>query len=153
MYIDDILLIVQSPEILKQYTLTTLGLLEALGHLVNYPKSQLTHTQSTTFLWLVVNCKTVELNLPSSQVQDYLEGSIAPPHTSSDYINWHNSMESCQQQSTQPHCTTGDKMEWTYKVVINTTQGQPVLQQLPPFRSNSKTYRGVLGCLRSCGSG
>ena len=57
MYIDDILLIAQSPEILKQYTLTTLDLLEALGHLVNYPKPQLTHTQSTTLPWFVVNCK------------------------------------------------------------------------------------------------
>ena len=79
MYIDDILLIAQSPEILKQYTLTTLDLLEALGHLVNYPKSQLTHTQSTTFLWFVVNCKTGELSLPISQGQDHSEGSIAPP--------------------------------------------------------------------------
>ena len=45
-------------------------------------------------------------------------------------------MESCQQQSqqsTQPHCTTGDEMKWTYGVVINTPQEQPVPLQLPPF--------------------
>ena len=48
-YIDDILLIAQSPELLKQHTLATLNLLAALGYLVNYPKSQLIPTQSTTF--------------------------------------------------------------------------------------------------------
>ena len=40
-YIDHILLVAQSPKLLKQHTLATLNLLEALGYLVNYPKSQL----------------------------------------------------------------------------------------------------------------
>ena len=47
-YIDNILLIAQSLELLKQHTLATLNLLEALGYLVNYPKSQLIPTHSTT---------------------------------------------------------------------------------------------------------
>lgn len=39
-YIDDILLIAQFHELLKQHTLATLNLLAAVGYLVNYPKSQ-----------------------------------------------------------------------------------------------------------------
>ena len=69
MYINDILLIAQSPKLLKQHTLATLDLLEALGYLVNYPKSQLTPTQTTTFLGFVVICTTWELSLPISKVK------------------------------------------------------------------------------------
>ena len=69
MYINDILLIAQSPKLLKQHTLATLDLFEALGHLVNYPKSQLTPTQTTTFLGFVVICTTWELSLPISKVK------------------------------------------------------------------------------------
>ena len=68
-YIDDILLIAQSPKLLKQHTLATLNLLEAPGYLVNYPKSQLIPTQSTTFLGFVVDCQMGELSLPSSKVK------------------------------------------------------------------------------------
>ena len=112
MYIDDILLIAQSPEILKQYTLTTLDLLEALGHLVNYPKSQLTHTQSTTLLWFVVNCKTGELSLPISQGQDHSEGSIAPPHTSSDYSTSTGTIQRKVVNSSPPSPTALLVMKW-----------------------------------------
>ena len=62
-------MIAQSTKLLKQHTLATLDLFEALGHLVNYPKSQLTPTQTTTFLGFIVNCKTWELSLPISKVK------------------------------------------------------------------------------------
>ena len=93
MYIDDILLIAQSPKLLKQHTLSTLNLLEALGYLVNYPKSQLIPTQSTTFLGFVVDCQTGELSLPSSKVksiqkeaQHLLTQPLITPHQLAQFI-------------------------------------------------------------------
>ena len=145
MYKDDILQIAQSPEILKQHTLTTLDLLEALGHLVNYPKSKLAHTQSTIFLGLVVNCKTGELSFPISKVKTIqkearllLTQALITP---CQLTQFNGKLSAAILAVHQPHCTTGDEMEWTYEAVINTTQGQPAASSIYMFLSpSSKNY-------------
>lgn len=67
-YIDDILLMPQSEEAPRNQTALTLNLLEALGFLVNYPKSQLQPTQTIEFLGFQVDSKLGCLSLPEAKV-------------------------------------------------------------------------------------
>ena len=67
-YIDDILLMGQAKEIVQDHTAITLDLLEALGFLVNYPKSQLVPTQSLDSLGFRINSITMSLSLPDTKI-------------------------------------------------------------------------------------
>lgn len=63
MYIDNILLFARTKERARNHTAMTLDLLEALGFLVNYPKSQLTPSQTIVFLGFQIDSKSVSLSL------------------------------------------------------------------------------------------
>ena len=67
-HIDDILHMGQGEEIVQDHTAITLNLLEALGYLVNYPKSQLVPMQSLDFLGFRINSITMPLSLPDTKV-------------------------------------------------------------------------------------
>lgn len=67
-YLDDLLLMNRNQEVLKGQTLSALDLLEALGFLVNYPKSQLTPVQEVEYLGFLINSMRRELQLPRSKV-------------------------------------------------------------------------------------
>ena len=62
-YLDDLLLLNQAKEVLSEDKALCVNLLESLGFLVNYVKSELTPTQETTFLGFVINSKIRELSL------------------------------------------------------------------------------------------
>lgn len=63
MYIDNILLFAGTKERARDHTAMTLDFLEALGFLVNYPKSQLTPSQTIVFLGFQIDSKSVSLSL------------------------------------------------------------------------------------------
>ena len=63
MYIDDILIMAESEILAKEHTVGLIHLLENLGFVINYPKSQLTPTQEIEFLGFVINSNTMELKL------------------------------------------------------------------------------------------
>ena len=68
-YLDDILLLDQDKAKLMEHTATTLSLLEALGFLVNYPKSVLELSQKPIFLGFVIDSVKKELNLPQEKIE------------------------------------------------------------------------------------
>ena len=63
-YIDDILLIAESKEMLINHLAGTVHLLENLGFIINQKKSVLTPAQSMEFLGLTVDSLAMELRLP-----------------------------------------------------------------------------------------
>ena len=63
-YLDDLLLMNRNQEILKEQTLAALDILEALGFLVNYPKSQLMSAQEVEYLGFLISSMRKELQLP-----------------------------------------------------------------------------------------
>ena len=67
-YLDDLLLMNRNREVLKEQTLTALDILEALGFLVNYPKSQLIPAQEVEYLGFLINSVHKELQLPRSKL-------------------------------------------------------------------------------------
>ena len=67
-YLDDILLLDQDRAKLIEHTATTLLLLEALGFLVNYPKSVLEPTQKLIYLGFIIDSITKELSLPQEKM-------------------------------------------------------------------------------------
>ena len=67
-YLDDLLLLDQDKERLKEHTAIALAILEALGFLVNYPKSSLSPGQIVTFLGFVIDSRARTLSLPPEKV-------------------------------------------------------------------------------------
>ena len=67
-YQDDVLLLDQNKERLGEHTAIALAVLEALGFLVNYPKSSLIPDQEITFLGFVINSRDKTLSLPREKV-------------------------------------------------------------------------------------
>ena len=67
-FIDNILLIRPSEEVVMSHMSLTLDLLESLGFLVNYPKSHLTPTSKIDFLGFQVNSAPMSLSLPHTKV-------------------------------------------------------------------------------------
>ena len=67
-YLDDLLLMNGNQEALKEQTLMALDILEALGFLVNYPKSQLTPVQEVEYLGFLISSMCKELQLPKTKV-------------------------------------------------------------------------------------
>ena len=68
-YIDDILIIANTESLLRDHIMGVVYLLENLGFVLNYPKSQLIPTQEIEFLGFVVNSTTMELKLPGEKVK------------------------------------------------------------------------------------
>ena len=69
MYIDDILIMAESEILAKEHTVGLIHLLENLGFVINYPKSQLTPTQEIEFLGFVINSNSMELKLPGEKIK------------------------------------------------------------------------------------
>ena len=67
-YLDDLLLMNKSPSTLKEHTTLTLDLLEALGFLVNYPKSHLTPSQEMEYLGFLIDSTQKKLRLPKAKL-------------------------------------------------------------------------------------
>ena len=67
-FIDDILLMGPSEEMVLSHTALTLDLLESLGFLINYPKSHLTPARKIDFLGFQVDSSTMALSLPESKI-------------------------------------------------------------------------------------
>ena len=75
-YLDDILLLSESPEASRKDTHALLDLLTRLGFLINWPKSVLVPTQSIEFLGQKLNSVTMMISLPLNKVSSlrYLVG-------------------------------------------------------------------------------
>ena len=67
-YLDDLLIMQQDREVLVEHTATVVHLLEALGFLINYPKSHLEPSQILNFLGFVVDSLKRELRLPQEKL-------------------------------------------------------------------------------------
>ena len=67
-YLDDILLINQDPEILQREGKTLCHLLERLGFIVNMKKSVLVPSQKVEFLGMMVDTCAMQLSLPKAKV-------------------------------------------------------------------------------------
>ena len=68
-YLDDILLLEQDKTRLIEHTATTVSLLEALGFLMNYPKSALEPAQKLIFLGFTIDSVMKELSLPQEKME------------------------------------------------------------------------------------
>ena len=64
-YIDDMLLLVETKAAASQQMLLLLDLLEALGFCVNYNKSVLEPAQEIEFLGFLVNSESMSIALPA----------------------------------------------------------------------------------------
>ena len=67
-YLDDILIMNQTPTGLQREMSTAIHLLENLGFVINLTKSQLKPTQTLEFLWFIVDTKNMTLVLPQGKV-------------------------------------------------------------------------------------
>ena len=67
-YLDDLLLLNQKKKSFKEHTVIALEILEALGFLVNYPKSSMTPDQAITFLGFDIDSTSKRLSLPKEEV-------------------------------------------------------------------------------------
>lgn len=69
-YLDDILLMASTAETLSHHVALTVALLELLGFVVNYQKSQLNPVQSLEFLGFQINSVTFQISLPKDKVKN-----------------------------------------------------------------------------------
>ena len=68
-YLDDILIMAESEALALHHAASTLNLLEGLGFIVNYNKSQLTPCQSIEFLGFLINSTNLTLQLPGEKLR------------------------------------------------------------------------------------
>ena len=68
-YLDDMLFLHQQEEKLLEARGLALDLLESLGFLVNYKKSELSPVQKITFLGFVIDSLEMKISLPSEKVE------------------------------------------------------------------------------------
>ena len=66
-YLDDILIMASSVELVKQHKQITIRLLESLGFLINYDKSMLIPTQRIQFLGLLIDSTQMLFILPETK--------------------------------------------------------------------------------------
>ena len=72
-YLDDILIIGSSVQILREHTALVIELLQNLGFIINYEKSLLTPTPVLEFLGFLINSKTMKFYLPQTKVAKVLD--------------------------------------------------------------------------------
>ncbi len=60
----------ESQDLLRDQVMGLVFLLENLGFVINYPRSQLEPTQEIEFLGFVVNSQTMELQAPRGETQE-----------------------------------------------------------------------------------
>ena len=80
-YIDDTLVMAETESLLRNNVTTVIYLLENLGLVINYPKSELSPTQAIEFLGFVVNSTKMELKLPGEKIIKNEAGKILQSHT------------------------------------------------------------------------
>ena len=68
-YIDDMLIITETPELLRDHTTGLIYLLENLGFIIGYKKCVLEPTQSIDFLGFMVDSTKQELRLPAEKMK------------------------------------------------------------------------------------
>ena len=68
-YIDDILIMAETPTLAKEHTAGLIFLLENLRFIINYPKSLLIPTQELNFLGFVVNSANMEIRMPGGKIR------------------------------------------------------------------------------------
>ena len=68
-YLDDILIMAESQALALHHAASTLNLLEGLGFIVNYNKSQLIPCQSIEFLGFLINSTNLTLQLPGEKLR------------------------------------------------------------------------------------
>ena len=81
-YIDDTLILAETPEQDSQHFKTLLWILQALGFIVNQDKSVFTPAKQIEFLGLVVNSVSVELSLPGEKLKP-IRGEATMLHSQS----------------------------------------------------------------------
>ena len=72
-YLDDILIIGSSVQILREHTALVIDLLQNLGFIINYEKSVLTPSPVLEFLGFLINSKTMKFYLPQTKVAKVLD--------------------------------------------------------------------------------
>ena len=68
-YMDDVLIMAHSKEMLREHVYQVLFLLENLGFIVNSKKSLLSPSQEIEFLGMIVNSQTMEIKLPGQKIK------------------------------------------------------------------------------------
>jgi hypothetical protein len=89
-YLDDILLMASTAETLSHHVALTVALLELLGFVVNYQKSQLNPVQSLEFLGFQINSVTFQISLPKRQSKKHqtrMSESPRPPNNNGERIS------------------------------------------------------------------
>ena len=74
-YLDDLLIMNQSLEVLQSQVNHTVSLLESLGFTINREKSQLVPTQQIRFLGFIVDLVAMKLSLPADKLQQLIQMS------------------------------------------------------------------------------
>ena len=72
-YLDDILLLNEDPEQLKAQLSVAVDILQELGFVINWEKSETIPTQSITFLGLIIKSKSLEFSLPQEKVTEIIK--------------------------------------------------------------------------------
>ena len=72
-YLDDMLILAQTKEELLKWRSIVLDLLENLGFLINYKKSEFEPTQSLIFLGFLINSVQMEISLPREKVSQAIQ--------------------------------------------------------------------------------
>ena len=68
-YLDDLLIMAESHDQALHHAASTLNLLEGLGFIVNYQKSQLLPSQKIEFLGFLIDSNTMTLQLPGEKLR------------------------------------------------------------------------------------
>ena len=68
-YLEDILIMIESYDLALQHAASALNFLEGLGFIVNYQKSQLKPCQELEFLGFLINSNTLSLQLPGEKLR------------------------------------------------------------------------------------
>ena len=71
-YLDDILIIGSSIEVLRDHTTLVIDLLQSLGFIINFEKSVLTPSPVLEFLGFLINSKTINFYLPQAKIAKVL---------------------------------------------------------------------------------
>ncbi len=71
-YLDDIILLNQDPEVLIHDRDSTIWILQSLGFIINWEKSSLIPKKKVQYLGWVINSHSMNLSLPEEKLQDLL---------------------------------------------------------------------------------
>ncbi len=72
-YLDDILVMAESQDLVLHHAASVLNLLESLGFLVNYKKSLLVPSQQIEFLGLLIHSMALTIQLPAGKLRKILK--------------------------------------------------------------------------------